>query len=80
MTANVELLHDPELECSCGAQPYAVGEILLSDRGEISTVRIECRRCGRATGQFYHLHLAKSAWRQRHAKTFSWGDDPEVFA
>lgn len=80
MTTNVELLKGTEFECLCGAQPYAVGEIFLSDRGEISTVFIECRACGRATGYFYYLYLAKSAWRQRHAKVFSWGDDPEVFA
>jgi hypothetical protein len=80
MTANAELMQGPEMECTCGVQPFAIGEILLSDRGEISTVFIECRRCGRKTGQFYHLHLAKSAWRQRYAKNFSFGDDPGVFA
>jgi hypothetical protein len=62
---NAEKLCDVDVECLCGSQPFAVREILQS-KPEIETVRIECRQCGRQTGQFYGLDNALETWKTRH--------------
>jgi hypothetical protein len=66
MTTEEKPIRNRDLKCMCGAQPKTVWEVLESE-SKIQTVRIECARCGRKTGQFYKLEEAQKSWWIQHA-------------